>query len=77
MFNKSKKQTKGKSLLAEPVPVKGPRPVTFEKWVEIVKSFQQITFDSKGNFNRKDLDAVMVSSDPWISWNMKRDKLME
>ena len=63
--------------MTKPVPVLGPKPVSAEKWVEIVKSFQEITFDSKGYFKKIDLDAKKVERDPWISWNMKRDRKTE
>jgi hypothetical protein len=77
LFDKAKNKIKGNVPLTKPVPVQGPKLVSAEKWVEIVKSLQEITFDSKGHFKKKDLDAKKVESDPWISWNMKRDKITE
>ncbi|MBT3311158.1 MAG: FecR domain-containing protein [Desulfobacterales bacterium] len=77
LFDKTKKKIKVNVKVTRPVPVLGPKPVSVEKWVEIVKSFQEITFDSNGHFIKIDLDAKKVERDPWISWNMKRDKIME
>ena len=76
-IDKTKKKIKVNVKVTRPVPVLGPKPVSVEKWVEIVKSFQEITFDSNGHFIKIDLDAKKVERDPWISWNMKRDKIME
>lgn len=61
--------------LSKPSPLTGPRPVTMEKWVEIIKAFQQITVDAQGRYEKKDLDIENVSKDPWVVWNMTRDSM--
>lgn len=61
--------------LSKPSTLTGPLPVTMEKWVEIVKAFQQITVDAKGQYEKKDLDIENISRDPWVVWNMTRDSM--
>jgi len=58
----------------KPVPVKGPHPVSIKKWTEIVRALQQITIDAKGGFEKKNFDIKTISKDPWVAWNMDRDK---
>ena len=61
-------------VLAEPVPVSGPHPVSMGEWVEIVKALQQITIDQKGEYEKEAFDLKTVSDDPWVAWNLLRDK---
>ena len=63
------------SLIREPVPVKGPHPVTIKEWVEIVRALQQITVDAQGRHYKTDLDPEAESSDRWVMWNKERDRL--
>jgi hypothetical protein len=63
------------SVISKPYPVAGPDPVSMEKWVEIVKAFQQITIDAKGQYKKQDLDTKSLSEDAWVIWNMNRDDL--
>jgi hypothetical protein len=58
----------------KPEPVSGPHPVSMERWVEIVKAFQQITIDSNGKYKKKDFDIDSAIRDQWVRWNMARDK---
>ncbi len=62
--------------ISKPYPVAGPYPVSMEKWVEIVKAFQQITIDAKGRYKKQDLEIKSLSEDPWVIWNMTRDSLI-
>ena len=61
------------AAISKPYPVAGPHPVSMEKWVEIVKAFQQITIDAKGGYEKQDLDIESLSEDAWTIWNMTRD----
>jgi hypothetical protein len=59
-----------------PRPVQGPREVSLEEWVYIVKSMQQITIGprgqvvSTGEFKSRDPDE----NTPWVQWNKKREE---
>ena len=63
------------SKIKEPVPVKGPHPVTMREWVEIIRALQQITVDAQGEYYKSDLDPKADAGDPWIMWNKRRDRL--
>ena len=64
----------GPPVFSKPTPVKGPHPVSMGEWVEIVSALQQITIDTKGEYEKKDFDLKTVSEDPWVAWNMERDQ---
>ena len=49
--------------------------ILMERWVEIVRAFQQITIDAQGGYDKRDFDPERVSGDPWVAWNLERDKL--
>lgn len=59
-----------------PYEVQGPREVSIEEWVYIVKNMQKILLDKNGNvqkvgeFNMTDKDE---QSD-WVKWNLMRDR---
>ena len=76
LFDKKNQVPKGPPVFSEPVPVKGPHPVSMGKWVEVVSALQQITIDAQGGFDKKDFDPNRASDDPWVAWNMERDKLV-
>ena len=61
--------------IKEPVPVKGPHPVTMREWVEIVRALQQITVDAQGRYYKSDLDPEADLRDRWVVWNKERDRL--
>ena len=63
--------------ILKPVPIAGPHPVSMERWVEIVKDFQQITIDSNGKYKKKDFNINSIMEDQWIKWNMTRDGLIK
>ncbi|MBW2569690.1 MAG: FecR domain-containing protein [Deltaproteobacteria bacterium] len=73
LFEKPKPEPDASIL--KPVPIAGPHPVSMEKWVEIVKAFQQITIDSNGKYEKKDFNINSIMEDQWIRWNMTRDRL--
>jgi hypothetical protein len=59
-----------------PVQVPGPREITMEEWVYLVRSNQQITIGtngqvkSMGSFRRTDRDE----NTDWVRWNLQRDR---
>jgi hypothetical protein len=59
-----------------PVQVPGPREITLEEWVYLVRSNQQITIGAKGqvksmgSFKRSDRDE----NTDWVKWNLQRDR---
>ena len=61
-----------------PVQVQGPREVSKEEWLYLVKSMQQLTFNkngkviSQGSFSENDKDE---KDDPWVKWNKERDAI--
>ena len=75
LFDEAK--PKPDASILKPIPVAGPRPVSMERWVEIVKAFQQITIDSNGKYEKKDLDVDNIMADQWVRWNMARDMLTD
>lgn len=64
-----------------PVPVPGPHEVpppyhevTMEQWLEIVKSFQQITISAQGVASKpQDFNVKEDAADEWVRWNQERD----
>ncbi|MDZ7344626.1 MAG: FecR family protein [candidate division KSB1 bacterium] len=60
-----------------PVQVPGPRQVTMEEWVYLVRANQQITvgangqIKSVGTFRRTDRDE----NTDWVKWNLQRDRM--
>ena len=71
LFDKPK--PKPDASMLKPKPITGPHPVSMEKWVEIVKAFQQITIDSNGKYEKKDFNINSIMEDQWVRWNMTRD----
>ncbi len=71
LFDKPK--PKPDASILKPKPIAGPHPVSMEKWVEIVKAFQQITIDSKGKYEKKDFNINSIMEDQWVRWNIARD----
>ena len=73
LFDRAEYKANKDTAISKPYPVAGPDPVSMEKWVEIVKAFQQITIDAKGGYKKQDLDIKSLSEDTWVIWNMTRD----
>lgn len=60
-----------------PSVVAGPKQVTLEEWVEIVKAQQQITVQPDGSFKKSEFDLAEDAKSSWVQWNKERDKLIE
>ncbi len=74
LFDRAEYKANEDAAISKPYTVAGPEPVSMEKWVEIVKAFQQITIDAKGGYKKQDLDIKSLSEDTWVIWNMTRDR---
>ena len=76
-----KKDLKPKRIGVHEVPgpyeITGPREVSMEEWIYIVKNMQKIVIDKKGQvkevgeFKKSDKDERT----DWVKWNLKRDRL--
>jgi len=60
-----------------PQQVKGPKQVTLEEWVEIVKAQQQIIVKPDGSYQKSDFNLAEDSKNSWVKWNLERDKLIK
>jgi ferric-dicitrate binding protein FerR (iron transport regulator) len=77
----SRKQQPAVSTVGPPKPVsgptaiEGPKPVSMEQWVYIVKSMQQISITSDGQAREpEDFAESSEDMDNWVMWNKIRDK---
>jgi hypothetical protein len=80
----SRKQPSAVSAVGPPKPVagpsviEGPKPVSMEQWVYIVKSMQQIRVASDGKPQKpEDFTEASEQMDSWVNWNKSRDKKTE
>lgn len=72
---------KGKSdkvqPIQPPVPVEGPKPVSMEEWIKIVRNMQEvvISHDQPWLWLQRDINpnSAEEKSD-WVKWNKKRDQ---
>ena len=57
-----------------PTVVEGPKPVSMEEWVYIVKSMQKIRITSKGQAGEPEAFTEAEDMDAWVRWNKMRDQ---
>ncbi len=60
-----------------PTVVSGPKVVTLEEWVEIVKAQQQIVVQPDGSFKKSEFNMEEDAKSSWVKWNKERDKLIK
>ncbi|MEE9911483.1 MAG: FecR family protein [Deltaproteobacteria bacterium] len=57
-----------------PTVVEGPKPVSMEEWVYIVKSMQKIHITSTGQAREPESFSESEDIDAWVKWNKNRDQ---
>lgn len=61
-----------------PVEIEGPKEVSMEEWVKIVKQLNRIAISPEGvPTDPVEFDPEKDRQDPWVSWNLERDKVSE
>jgi hypothetical protein len=59
--------------VAGPATIAGPKPVSMEEWVYIVKAMQQINIKSDGKADEPKEFSAADDRDAWVDWNRERD----
>jgi hypothetical protein len=74
MQNQKAKQGGKAGEIEGPQQVGGPKEVSFEQWVQIVKAQMEITINPDGTYGIVKFDPVADSQDEWVKWNQLRDQ---
>ncbi len=59
-----------------PHPVPGPHEVSLEEWFVIVKAQQELWVSKTGQYRVSEFSMKEDTLDPWVKWNLERDKKM-
>lgn len=57
-----------------PTAIAGPKPVSMNEWIYIIKSMQQIMIKADGNAEEPKEFIAEEEIDGWVAWNKARDK---
>lgn len=60
--------------LEAPKPIPGPRPVSMEEWVYLVRSLQQINIRPDGTATKPFRFDIRADENDWVRWNRARDE---